>query len=1294
MVVALVGCSDSDNKSPEDIIKGAYGDKEFKISFSMDTINEPIEDIKYSAKSIPLLPTPVRIGYIFEGWFFDREYTMPYTDRALLMTMSDVTLYAKWHKEEFVNNGAYDIEYKAELLEDTLKKGPLAGDFTNFTECINIENTFLEKSDKKLMLRIEYDGGVVEPFASKHKAISVILSNKNDTNISIADRIDSLVTSVKTIFIDITNVDISKPIYLDITTYDYSDRLMSEEEIEGTFANYVVQFEVTKIIGLSEAYADPSIALEEGYYLAKSYLRKEDNDDSMAGQFNPVYSYIYSDGKSNYKLIKQNIPYTGMVRPLAPNITDNYFDRIMSFVPMLVYYDIPEIGHQLHVDSDYYPKKYKGGEFRPLEIEFHKDTGKVYNIFDLGHTLDKQYMVQMAVTGFMEVVDGMGYMNMIMTIDYDTLFKLSDCDYEPLRGEAYKFHDEMMYYPGYIDDLDEKNLTKDALLDGGFSVDMINFFFDSSRQIYDSKITITPKAGTNDKSVANSRYDIKHFDIDSEVFGYNPKNGKKLIADTSKVQTFSDHGSEQLRQNVEKRNGRSVHDGATIRFADEFREKVDKNVDFGKVSWTAYDMKNGVVDYNSPIALKDPVRIFSQDFAVYFEYRVHGEDRVALLEFVKYEAPHISVMGGGEMPINWVNNGDNLYTSDYAFKMGESVPYPLVAYNFMGKTGKIVDFYYQTLTEENVLSVDPTCVVAFSTDNRDKLHTNLSGSHSDSFTLAEPDITYYYEISNLYGEREYLRFHISTTVRNRIEVKNEHGEIVETGSIVISDGERKPYDGIINKGIISSLTADMVDKYTFNVPDYSSEMVLTSYSVFTPDKVYENILMNSGYIDDINEKLHAAPYGYAMLTYQDGEDIINAVFLYNFTFDGLNTYVVNDYKTFFTDRDYIFKKLTLVGHGGDRMGNSDISVEKIINGVSVPTIYNRECSIDKRQYEANIKFLQYGDYNIVTRYYINGEKFCNNPNGIKWIEFVQRIKVVDIRDEVTIKYVTDEKHPFKDGTLENVKKYNLKDDIWTLDHYEFDNALFDPERKTDVLFGWSESGTLKGGFKLENTTISNFISSFNNNNVTLHAIWDPQIKVKYVYEYPTTHEIKEYTTKTISLDKYGRYVIPLHMSLPDDRLPIRYNAVGWTGGMLGDVETTRDYYLAEIPTFATDKEREEYFTIHAVVKREISVKYQVDKYLSIIRPGWDTINEGDKLPDLEGKDIIPMQGYTFKGWRLATSVDASGKALAISNEPFDIAGPITLDMVNYQQGIEKIVVLVAVFEDADSNEVWQKEVTP
>lgn len=51
------------------------------------------------------LPTPVRSGYVFDGWYLDKDYTEPVNSETILTTAGDHTLYAKW------SQGEYSITY-------------------------------------------------------------------------------------------------------------------------------------------------------------------------------------------------------------------------------------------------------------------------------------------------------------------------------------------------------------------------------------------------------------------------------------------------------------------------------------------------------------------------------------------------------------------------------------------------------------------------------------------------------------------------------------------------------------------------------------------------------------------------------------------------------------------------------------------------------------------------------------------------------------------------------------------------------------------------------------------------------------------------------------------------------------------------------------------------------------------------------------------------------------------------------------------------------------------------------
>ena len=117
--VILAGCSAQSAKTPQEVIKNAYGNRQFKISFHSEGLEVPLADVIYTAESMPKLPTPERVGYLFSGWYLDSSYTIPYSNGMLYLYMRDVMLYAKWEKETFETDGTYDIEFSAEVTDIT-----------------------------------------------------------------------------------------------------------------------------------------------------------------------------------------------------------------------------------------------------------------------------------------------------------------------------------------------------------------------------------------------------------------------------------------------------------------------------------------------------------------------------------------------------------------------------------------------------------------------------------------------------------------------------------------------------------------------------------------------------------------------------------------------------------------------------------------------------------------------------------------------------------------------------------------------------------------------------------------------------------------------------------------------------------------------------------------------------------------------------------------------------------------------------------------------------------------------
>ena len=156
--VCFTACSGYDGQTPQDILENVYGDTEYTISFVAEDADAPVADMTYTAKSMPALPTPTRVGYVFSGWYFDSAYTQPYSDGILYLYMRDVVLYAKWEQESFSADGTYDIDYSASIVDGTLVLGTLAEEYgyKNFADDIVADETYIEKTDDQLLLKIQY----------------------------------------------------------------------------------------------------------------------------------------------------------------------------------------------------------------------------------------------------------------------------------------------------------------------------------------------------------------------------------------------------------------------------------------------------------------------------------------------------------------------------------------------------------------------------------------------------------------------------------------------------------------------------------------------------------------------------------------------------------------------------------------------------------------------------------------------------------------------------------------------------------------------------------------------------------------------------------------------------------------------------------------------------------------------------------------------------------------------------------------------------------------------------------
>ena len=313
-------------------------------------------------------------------------------------------------------------------------------------------------------------------------------------------------------------------------------------------------------------------------------------------------------------------------------------------------------------------------------MECHADTGRYYEIYDLGDDRTTAMMSAGAETGFMEGGMAMGKTDMIMTLDYEHTVRLASIDFTPLEGDAYSIGDEFAYYPGSNSDLSEHDLDYAAMENYGLSIDIANYYYTASsidaskysRTMYSHKITVTPTAATNADTVANSRYKIAEFTTNTKIYGYD--GSSNLYADNMSVNSFGGYGR---RNNVEILKGKSYDVGDRVALSDVYSELVDATGDFGSVSYTVYPIIDGVIDYDNPQSAYPQTFEYSSPVAVVFtseqEYkRLDGTTAsyidTTIVRLVTYVEPVVNI----------INTEENVYDPDAEYVVGDTVYFPIV----------------------------------------------------------------------------------------------------------------------------------------------------------------------------------------------------------------------------------------------------------------------------------------------------------------------------------------------------------------------------------------------------------------------------------------------------------------------------------------------------------------------------------------------------------------------------------------------------------------------------------------
>ncbi len=1260
-LAALPSCSKAGStRTPQDVIKEAYGDTEYKISFSSEGLDAPLEDLTYTAKSIPVLPVPQKVGYVFGGWFFDKEYHTQYQDNLLLMTMSDVTLYAKWLKEDLAVSGTYDIDFEAEILEDTVKEGKTAAEFggyKKFPDNISVENTHIEKSDNDLLLKIEYDCMDPEPYGALADSYKITVNAlKNPSSVYIKESVNSLSDTVKTIYIRITDMDLSVPVYLDIETTNWKAEGLSDEERYGTTTTYTVEFRITRLIGFKTPYVDTSVPLEDGYYLVRSYFKTIENKSSMGDGFNSVFSYLKAEN-GKYKLIKPFTPYAGLVQftlgKLEEPYYQNLFYRMMSFMPNQYCFELDTTGFDGEVESGYYPETYKAKKYVDYSVEFHTDDYKIYSIIDLGTNFKREFGILYSVSGFMEVAGGMGSGLQVLYMDYDHIIRLSDenVDYKELSGDSYSFEASGSFYPGNASDLNDKNLTYDETLKNGLSTKMVNFWYSASdanapyesRKVYNSKITFRPTDETNAKNISDARYEIAHFDIQTNIYGYDAetsrKNGEELYYDSMSVQTFGANG---MRESLKFRLGKTVNQGDVIRLEDLYREKVSKDTDFSTVQYKGYAISGDIIDFSQEITVNKAFTFTSDCAIVFTSADDDGITQTAIVEIVQKSDPDYRITDEHHA-WKW-SDEDAAYVSDTIDKEGASVELPSLTYSWTG----VKNVRFRSNWYDDEACINPLHVGIFTNQNGVYFLTYI-GHQKKDFTASAYETYVCYELVNVYGETEFVRFKYVTSKKETYRIESVGGEIMDEGDVQY-DEYGKIKDIRASESVY--LTKENCDEklsrsFRMTIGEASpAQMSLTGFSAYLVDKNNHRTtvsrVVENGDMDSVIQEIKGYMENYSWFTvsleFSYFGNQFSSNYLYGVTFSGETTTDMLKYNSYFANTLYTMSIPRLYSSEGNEIATTYISVKHRIGGKTDNSFYaNRTYTLNKGEYEYSLKFNEAGEFYVGFGFAINGVSYS----------FGQVVNVLSDTCDVAITFVTDPDHPFSDGLLERTVTYNLSNNITALNDKEFAGS--------DILFGWTQyAGRDATSRDIVKNGISDFIGKYNSQNVTLYAIWDSGISVTAKSE-GNDDRIKHYFRDSSS----GYYVIDL--SVYQAYAPAGYILAGWSGGFLGDAVKNGKIYLNEI------SDDSNYFTIHAVYKKLLTVKYSIHTAYSASVIRNDFVIEGNGLES--NRTVVAKTGYTFKGWFIQGD-----------------DGRTVIDLSTYK--FTEDTVLVAVFTDSEGNEVW------
>lgn len=1191
------GCKSDNTKTPREHIEKIYHNKQFKISFNSQSLTKPLESVNYSAKLIPELPVPEKLGYIFSGWYFDKELTRPFSDDALIYMMRDVVLYPKWEEEKFVQNGIYGIKFHAKILEETIVKSEKSDDFggfKDFTDFIISENSYIEKSNNELILKIEYDNKTTVMWGEPDPFI-VSTSPLNKPVLGVKDKIESLSNSLKAIFIDITNADLTKPIYLDVQAINYYAPSLSKYDREKTLTKYVVAFQVEKFLGFDRNFVNLEQTLEDGVYLLKSFYRQINNDITMMSGFNPVYGYLVAKDGS-YKYVKPFVPYYGLLgneSDLQKPLNKNFYKRFMTFVPINSFYRIDaEISKfPEKITNDYYPELWQGSDYKNFSMEYNASTNMFYQIFDLESDLKKNIVFRGSATGFMENASAMGSFQQIMILKFDEMVRIPKTNYSPLTGDAFKFSKTYLDYPGNLTDMNKIDATYQTVLKYGMSQEFYNFFYSFNhkapgvKKIHSFRFKSFP---VNSDLTKDRRFNYNLLNCEYEIFDYDVND--TLMGDMMQTSTFDECG---IRAQVLQMNGAMKNVGDKIDLKKIFYEKVSRKLDFSAVNFKAYKIKDGLTDFQNPVNITSEFN-FTEDIDIFFSFKEKENNFKARVRFVKYVDPVYQI----------TENASENFILSKEYIIGERFNLPYFTAQWGNVENAYVGKWYHTNEDETGIGYKPTNFILFSVKESIKNQRYFAFKKLEREVEGNKEILVY-EIKNVFGERKYVEYTLNTKPRPHYIVKNSLGDVLIDHPIRITQDGSIASEFNSAKKIItrSEFNALKPVTYFFSKGGDFSLFKLSYYQVKTKDNYYKNYDLEGKTQDEVYDEiltLLASSGGIVDIGYQNEKDQFNLKLVVDGSVDGKYKFTCLDYETYFVNRKYYFLKPRIVDKAGNILSHSRITIYKLAGGIEIPSFDKTIFETENIGNQLSAVFKTPGLYRIRCYYTASYAIFTYEDFEVK-----------DLNSEIKITYKTDSEHPFSDGSLEKTFTYFLNNPIFALKQ----NAFSETTARLNS-FKWGNVSYKPG------EVMNGLINNFNSDKITLVCFWSN----------PVTLTIDLVKDKT-GLDPFVKTYYPnpgedycsinygsLKFNIPSNFIYLGLEGSQFTGGFIS-LEEMKKQRLLRIYKDTTLKAR---------IKQKFTIKYEIDSNYSDTFYINELIVEGEKL--IYRDCVCKKPGYQFVGW--------------------------------------------------------------